>query len=325
MLLAQASSAGLSVAVQATLRWTEYYNGKWQPTKSSDPNRPTIIGSYDPSGPGAFEAFRNRTRIVPAKCTGAFASRVGGPPGGGHGTVVILPSIPDDALILAIDTPQNPFPRLRSSGGGAGFLLHNTHSAATPIEDVPTNRGDIGLYLDVPAPHRQIEAPDDPLQSALPAYTGGPAEGALTIGYFSTIAEVEQDAPENAPVVLTFQWLPRIVEAQPGLPGIWTAPFFYEDRRNLFYVAATADQATFNGPSFGLGLGGAAGGSAPSVTIPPLQVGTSTAGRMTVRLQGFRAPTYPGTETPIAGNAGATAPAAGPQASAPATPSAKRT
>jgi hypothetical protein len=202
-LLAQASSASLKVTVQATLWWTEYYNGKWQPTKSSDPSRPTIIGSYDPSGPRAFEAFRNRTRLVPAKCTGAFAGRLG-EPGGGHGPVIILPPIPDDALILAIGTPQNPFPRLQSSGGGAGFLLHNTHSAPTPIEDVPTSFGNIGFYLDVPAPYRQIEAPDDPLKTTLPPYTGGPGGGNLAISYFSTIAEVEQDTPESAPVVLTF-------------------------------------------------------------------------------------------------------------------------
>jgi len=29
------------VSVQAVLCWSEYYNGKWQPTKTSDINRPT--------------------------------------------------------------------------------------------------------------------------------------------------------------------------------------------------------------------------------------------------------------------------------------------
>ncbi|HEY9431906.1 MAG TPA: neuraminidase-like domain-containing protein [Blastocatellia bacterium] len=45
------------MTVQAVLCWSEYYNGKWQPTKTSDVNRPTHLGSYDAAGAGAF----NRT------------------------------------------------------------------------------------------------------------------------------------------------------------------------------------------------------------------------------------------------------------------------
>ena len=52
------------------LCWTEFYNGKWQPTKTSDVNHPTTIGSFDPAGPGSFEAYRNLVRIVPAQFTG---------------------------------------------------------------------------------------------------------------------------------------------------------------------------------------------------------------------------------------------------------------
>ena len=320
-LVSTAASASQQVPVQAILFWSEYYNGKWQPTKSSDPRRPTMIGSYNTSGPDAFEAFRSRTRLVPAKCTGAFAPRLGGP-----GPVILLPSIPDNALILAIETPQNPFPRQpkNSAGfsGGAGFLLHNTHSAPTPLEDVPTSLGNIGLWLDVPAPHRQIEAPGDPLQTTLPPYSGGPSAGNLTISYFSTSTEVEQDTPELSPLVLQFHWLPRIVESQPGLTGIWTAPFFYEDRRNLFYVTSTIDQTTFRGPSFGIGLGSTAGGSS-SVNIPQLQIDRSTADRMTVTLQGLGVITYQGTDIQNASSAGAAALAARRIATIPSTPSVK--
>jgi Neuraminidase-like domain len=45
---AQAMPADPQFAVQAVLCWSEYYNGKWQPTKTSDPDKPTAIGSYLP-------------------------------------------------------------------------------------------------------------------------------------------------------------------------------------------------------------------------------------------------------------------------------------
>jgi hypothetical protein len=35
------------VTVQAILCWSEYYNGKWQPTKTSDVNRPVQLGDFD--------------------------------------------------------------------------------------------------------------------------------------------------------------------------------------------------------------------------------------------------------------------------------------
>jgi hypothetical protein len=42
-----------------------------------------------------------------------------------------------------------------------------------------------------------------------------------------------------------YDWLPRIVDVQPGLTTARTAPFFYEDRRNLFYVETNTTQVTF--------------------------------------------------------------------------------
>lgn len=40
------------------LCWSEYYNGKWQPTKTSDLEHPVSIGNYAPGGPGAFDRSR---------------------------------------------------------------------------------------------------------------------------------------------------------------------------------------------------------------------------------------------------------------------------
>ena len=36
-----------AVTAQVALCWAEYYNGKWQPTKTSDISLPTMIGPFD--------------------------------------------------------------------------------------------------------------------------------------------------------------------------------------------------------------------------------------------------------------------------------------
>jgi hypothetical protein len=41
--------------VQAVLCWSEYYNGKWQPTKTSDVNCPIEIASFPSAGENAFD------------------------------------------------------------------------------------------------------------------------------------------------------------------------------------------------------------------------------------------------------------------------------
>ena len=45
----------VQINVQAVLCWSEYYNGKWQPTKTSDVNRPARLGEFDLAGSGAFD------------------------------------------------------------------------------------------------------------------------------------------------------------------------------------------------------------------------------------------------------------------------------
>ena len=36
------------MTVKAVFCWSEYYNGKWQPTKTSDVNRPAYLGQFNP-------------------------------------------------------------------------------------------------------------------------------------------------------------------------------------------------------------------------------------------------------------------------------------
>jgi peptidoglycan hydrolase-like protein with peptidoglycan-binding domain len=46
------------VIVEAVLCWSEHQNGKWQPVKTSDLDRPGLIGEFQSAGPDAFDRSR---------------------------------------------------------------------------------------------------------------------------------------------------------------------------------------------------------------------------------------------------------------------------
>jgi hypothetical protein len=89
------------MAVRAVLCWSEYYNGKWQPTKTSDVNRPTFLWKYDAAGSGEFD--RSKYRLGFLEESNALR-------------VVIVGDLPSST---------------------SSFLLHNTHSVPLPAEDAP--------------------------------------------------------------------------------------------------------------------------------------------------------------------------------------------
>lgn len=83
--------ANAKVTVQAVLCWSEYYNGKWQSTKTSDLNQPMDLGQFAPVGTRAFDRSKLRLSVF----------------------------------------EENSGLRVRISFGisrGPTFLLHNTHS-----------------------------------------------------------------------------------------------------------------------------------------------------------------------------------------------------
>ncbi len=249
-----AAPAKSSVA-QAVLCWTEYYNGKWQPTKTSDINAPTTIGLFDLTGPGSFEAVRNQVRIIPAPFTGSNPIII---------DLDVQFSLPADALVLAITVADAPYNIVNSDGyasyGSGGFVLHNTHSLPVRFEDitVPATLSftlpngqvisialTLGLpqILDIPATSRSFfPAPAVP-------YTGGFEMDA----FYITLQNVPGSPALFTNDILNYSWLPRIVDPQPVLPNIWDAPFIYEDRRNLFYVTTTQSTGTVT-DALGFGL-----------------------------------------------------------------------
>ena len=194
---------------QAVLYWSEYYNGKWQPAKSSDPKAPATLGQYPPIGPDAFDR---------------------------------------PSLHLWADEPQPGELRISINGNvtRAGFLLFNTHGL--PISAI-----------------------------AMPPIAGyGPTR------YFETtspnlIADYTDRIPDVPPEMLSRQILADDTDMNTVPPyhlvsSPWDAPFFFEDRRNVFYVTTTESPVWIsNFPWYGVAI---APGVLAAEQVPPLVVQT---------------------------------------------------
>jgi len=50
----------ITLTIQAVLCWSEFYNGKWQSTKTSDINRGTSLGSFNSIGSNEFDRSKLR-------------------------------------------------------------------------------------------------------------------------------------------------------------------------------------------------------------------------------------------------------------------------
>jgi hypothetical protein len=205
-----------SIPITAILCWSELYNDKWQPTKTSDMHNPTTLGIFDIAD---FDADRNLWRIVPVTLYDLSQKR---PPF----------TLPPDALVLAIRSGRNHPELLEPSG--PGFILYNTHSQPLRADNITIefDRGDEGPLLKfsiTPFPIRAL----DPSVS----YTGT-LKGTFQITYQTDfITKVPRS-------ILDFSRVPRYVEPQPGLLDAWKAPFFFEDRRCIFYVTTKSPTST---------------------------------------------------------------------------------
>ncbi len=97
------------VTVRAILCFSEYVNGKWQPTRTSEPDSPTTLGSFPAAGSGGF----NRSK-----------------------------------LSLSVDHETGELRVYLSGQGNASFRLFNTHSAPVRGEDVPFELEVLSLFFD---------------------------------------------------------------------------------------------------------------------------------------------------------------------------------
>jgi Neuraminidase-like domain len=258
------AAAQTQIAVNAVLCWSEYYNGKWQTTKTSDLNRPTSLGTFPATGPKSFDINRDLWRIVPAQFTGQ------------NPLVTIFNAqnwlaLPSTSLILVIIPPNEP-----GAGAGytpgqwapydtCGFVLHNMHSRPVRLEDVsgissnsPVGSVPLAALLDPLSPFRGL----GPVNS----YDGGNANGG-TFGINYQSSYYYSDGFTNN--ILGFNWTPRYVEPQFGLSDAWDAPFIFEDRRYLFYVTTVEQQVPIIVYQ-GFGISPSSLGNPLTLEIPPL-------------------------------------------------------
>jgi hypothetical protein len=212
------------------LCWTEFYNGKWQPTKTSDVARPANISGwrderiFAPSGDGSFDEIRNLITIVPC-------------------------DNPDHMGALELNIVRSTHYTSERPVFGAGFIMFNSHSLPAHLENVSS-------YPYEPLTYRYFFPYQEP-------YTCKNTSGTLTVNYG------EMGGNDFSHDVISFRWVPRLIDAQPGLSDYIGPPFIYEDRQYQFYVTTEPSFIPyFSWMGFGAefsGLGPTAGKISPLI------------------------------------------------------------
>jgi hypothetical protein len=192
------NTAPTEMKVQAMLCWSEFCNGKWQATRTSDVNSPLDLGVWSPTN------FDRSTLKLGSSET------------------------PDDQLMITVIISDRP---------SVSFLLFNTHSRPQP--SLESNQG----Y-------------DRTFEPAAPP--------AFKINY-SGVDNFTRDVLKDAMDM-------RVVAPNHILdhPWDWDAPFFFEDRRNVFFVATRYEPVfVWNSKSYGVAV---KHGLSQRASIPPLVV-----------------------------------------------------
>ncbi|HLW16778.1 MAG TPA: neuraminidase-like domain-containing protein [Actinomycetota bacterium] len=194
------------VTVGAVLCWSERYNGKWQPTKTSNPDRPAMFLSGDPAviqlyapgdeGTGSFNRAALRLGVT------------------GEG---------DGLRFFVSDSPEGE----GSTSNWTSFLFLNTHSLPDIQDDNSApeysnvNLGDIsnGRLLDT--------STDKTLLT-------------ISFEFFDQRGYDYGDPPSTEDVLQSLSpSATRTVEPLQSL-GDWSIPFIYQDGRHVFYVRPTS-------------------------------------------------------------------------------------
>jgi hypothetical protein len=122
------------VTQQAVLCWSEYYNGRWQPSKISDVNQPVLLGQFQ------SEPSRSTFYLAASEEGNGEQLRI----------VIRAPYVQGSRQVVA------------------SFLLYNTHSLpvqmTAPFELPPDVRGDRHLVTDLPTLNFYVDYLLAPLQ-----------------------------------------------------------------------------------------------------------------------------------------------------------------
>jgi Neuraminidase-like domain len=224
----QAAKTHTEEQISAVLCFSEYYNGKWQPPKSSDIATPVDL---DVVPMGRFQ----RSAVVLRPWTAVNSSDTSlyvqvtncdNFPSGLWATWPIFTTFSAGRTNVAsvqafIDKTINPIVAVSYDWTkGAGFVLHNTHSAPLRWYDIDWQQ------LMGPVAARILTG-----GRTLTAQYGTSKSGSR--GYTNT------DFSGLSPTQILSGPLPeRTVTAQQDVTDQWDMPFFVEDARNVFYVRA---------------------------------------------------------------------------------------
>jgi len=205
-----------NLTVQAVLCYSEYYNGKWQPPKTSDPNRPVNVDTSPAGGAEAFDRGQLQLSVVAGNVKVKRTKKTGKKP---------TTKTPKDALCLSVDY---------QGSSRATFLLYNTHSLPQPAKALPH------------VLERALQTADS---------------DTFHITYTASPSDLERAVVKNTLADGT-------VETYRPLKKAFDAPFFYEDRRHVFYVTTT-QEPKWMGSHFDIGVT-TKPGIQVEVKIPPL-------------------------------------------------------
>jgi hypothetical protein len=238
------SAAGQTLTrVSAVLCFAEFYNGAWQPVKTSDVGDPIDLGTWTA---GMFD--RTKLRIRPWHSADATDES-------------LYVQITSDSMFPAANWYWYRYLDFYDWKWSAGFVLHNTHSAPVPWPDAP------GAFLQPPDRARILHT------SAPTSPAGGVA---FSVRYGTTDTPgggyLESDFTGLGKRPILTGSLPQTVTAaQHDVVDQWSMPFFFADHRNAFYVT-TSTWTRWVSQYVGFGASGPAGPAARA-DIPPLVLG----------------------------------------------------
>jgi len=173
--------------VTISLYWSEYYNGKWQPPRSSDLKRPIALsGTFSLTGDNAF----NRSSLTLSASEGDSG-----------------------ALFIHVGYPGQT---------SRSFKLYNTHS-------LPIRTGEEAIQMDDHEPF-----------SGILKRRGISSEGKPFAIDYGMVA-ILNDHPVDGDWLFSSEILERAdlyttIEPRHDVGVIYEAPFFFQDRRHVFFV-----------------------------------------------------------------------------------------
>jgi hypothetical protein len=200
----------VTIKVKVTLYWSEYYNDKWQPPRTSDVNRPiSLIDQFEPAGTSSFD----RAKLVLSSLkssSGELLINIVYP--GYAGLTVAWPTDwQDESLIDIIYSSWHSY-----------FKLYNTHSLPVRQEEEVAAAAGNGAVTGILG-ERYVKTQDGVLTIC---HQFSPfRHGHLIMEDFSFCWDVLGQAMSS-----------KVIEPRHVIKELFEAPFFVQDPRHVFFV-----------------------------------------------------------------------------------------